>query len=217
LSVPPPPNVSPTHFHGIESDEYNDVSNWIEQGTAISLVPVAPLPKKRRVAVGKKKMSVKVKQRIQHRKEKQLAAKNRQLLPEIGDGGTENNDAISLAPTSLLGEKRKLNRLIRIVKKRRKHLREEAKQRKSESAQDVMEGQNEDHDVEQSDWRWDVVSETWMYEPLQEKTKLKRKKNLTNKSLKNRILAMRRTWNTPKKDEMIAKISINRSDLHTVR
>ena len=96
-------------------------------------------------------------------------------------------------------------------------MREEAKQRKSESAQDVMEGQNEDHDVEQSDWRWDVVSETWMYEPLQEKTKLKRKKNLTNKSLKNRILAMRRTWNTPKKDEMIAKISINRSELNTVR
>jgi hypothetical protein len=96
-------------------------------------------------------------------------------------------------------------------------LREEAKQRKSESVQDVMEGQNEDHDVEQSDWRWDQVYETWMYEPLQEKTKLKRKKNLTNKSLKNRILAMRRTWNTPKKDEMIAKISINRSDLHTVR
>ena len=132
--------------------------------------------------MGKKKMSVKVKQRIQHRKEKQLAAKNRQLLPEIGDGGTENNDAISLAPTSLLGKKRKLNRLIRIVKKRRKHLREEAKQRKSESAQDVMEGQNEDHDVEQSDWRWDEVYETWMYEPLQEKTRLKRKKNLTKKN-----------------------------------
>jgi hypothetical protein len=217
LMVPPPPNVSPTHVHGIESDEYNDVSKWIEQGTAISLVPVPPLPKKRRVAVGKKKMSEKVKQRIQHRKEKQRAAKKRQILPDIAEGGTENNEAISLAPTSLLGKKRKLNRLIRIGKKRRKHLREEAKQRKSESAQEWMEGQNEDHDVEQSDWRWDVVSETWMYEPLQEKTKLKRKKNLTNKSLKNRILAMRRTWNTPKKDEMIAKISINRIDLHTVR
>ena len=189
-------------------------------------------------AVGKKTMSEKVKQRIQHRKKKQLAVKKRQLLPEIVEGvtkkrkirlnGTQNNDAISLAtndgktltnvvPTSLLGKKRKKDRLIRIVKKRREIWRKEAEQRKAESAQELMEGQNEDHDVEQSDWRWDEVYETWMYEPLQEKTKPKRKKNLTNKSLKNRILAMRRTWNTPKKDEMIAKISINRSELHTVR
>ncbi len=115
---------------GDNADESKDAENgdndknWIEQGTAISLVPVTkaldtiPLRKKRRVAVGKKTMSEKVKQRIQHRKKKQLAVKKRQLLPEIVEGGSQNNDAISLAtndgktltnvvPTSLLGKKRK--------------------------------------------------------------------------------------------------------------
>jgi hypothetical protein len=40
---------------------------------------------------------------------------------------------------------------------------------------------------------------------------------MTNKSLKNRILALQRTWETPKKDEMIANISIKRNELDTVQ
>ncbi len=142
-------------------------------------------------------MSEKVKQRIQHRKEEQLGAKKRQLLPEIVEGvtkkrkirlnGTKNNDAISFAtnvgktlpnvvPTALLEKKRKQHPLIRIVQKRRENLRKQAQQRKAESAQQVMEEPNEDHDVEQSDWRWDEVYETWIYEPLEEITRPKRKK-----------------------------------------
>jgi hypothetical protein len=219
--LPARPQVSPTPADCIE----------IEKGYAIPLVPLTK-------TLGKKAMSDKEKQRREHRKKEQMGGKKRELLPENVQGvtkkrkirrnGTKKNDAISLptnvvntlpnvVPTALMGQKRKKHPLKRSVQKRRENLRKQAEQRKAESAQQVMEEPNKDNDVEQTDWRWDEVYATWIYEPFEEITRRKRKKNLTNKSVKNRILAMRRTWNTPKKDEMIAKISIDRSELNTVR
>ncbi len=67
-----------------------------------------------------------------------------------------------------------------------------------------------------NEWSWDEVYESWVHRPYTAKLKSTRRKDLTNKALKNRILAMRRTWNTPKKDEMIRNISIRRTELSTV-
>ena len=53
-------------------------------------------------AVGKKTMSEKVKQRIQHRKKKQLAVKKRQLLPEIVEGVTKKEKSDFMGPRTTM-------------------------------------------------------------------------------------------------------------------
>jgi hypothetical protein len=87
---------------------------------------------------------------------------------------------------------------------------QDGKEQKAEAA--IGDGTDE-YDNE---WSWDEVYQSWVHRPFTSKLKSTRKKDLTNKALKNRILAMRRTWNTPKKDEMIRNISIPRTELSTV-
>jgi hypothetical protein len=61
--------------------------------------------------------------------------------------------------------------------------------------------------------RWSEKHQTWVHG----EAKRVRKKDLTNKMEKNWLMGMRRNWNTDKKDKMVAKITIKRDNLHTVR
>jgi hypothetical protein len=98
--------------------------------------------------------------------------------------------------------------------KKRKY---EPSQKTEDETYDATWSNNDKWDYESGEWGnayWDVDEETWVSK--KQKTTVNRKKNLTNKSIKNRVLALQRTWETPKKDEMIANISIKRNALHTV-
>ena len=82
---------------------------------------------------------------------------------------------------------------------------------------------NEDEDYNMNEWYWDDTIGTWARwsEKFQtwvyNETKRVRKKDLTNKMEKNWSMSMRRNFDTAKKDKMIAKITIKRDAIHTVR
>jgi hypothetical protein len=64
-----------------------------------------------------------------------------------------------------------------------------------------------------AEWYWDEQYNTWVFTG----PKRKRRKDLTNKMEKNWLLGMRRNWETDKKAKMVAKITVKRDELHTVR
>jgi hypothetical protein len=63
-------------------------------------------------------------------------------------------------------------------------------------------------------WSWDDKKNDWV---AKKKNRKPRKKYLLNHMKNNWILGMRRLWKTAQKDLMIAKISIKRNELNTVR
>jgi hypothetical protein len=82
---------------------------------------------------------------------------------------------------------------------------------------------NDADDWNMNDWYWDETFgawgrwsekyQTWVYG----ESKRVRKKDLTNKMEKNWLMGMRRNWNTEKREQMIAKITIKRDNINTVR
>jgi hypothetical protein len=76
----------------------------------------------------------------------------------------------------------------------------------------LWEGNNEevwDHD----DYQWDYNYNTWVYK----KRRPKRKKDNTYKQQRNWLLGMLRNWNSQKKDNMVANITLRRNELHKVQ
>ena len=82
---------------------------------------------------------------------------------------------------------------------------------------------NDDEDYNMNEWYWDDTIGTWARwsEKFQTwvytETKRVRKKDLTNKMEKNWSMGMRRNFNIAKKDKMVAKITIKRDKINTVR
>jgi hypothetical protein len=71
----------------------------------------------------------------------------------------------------------------------------------------------EDHKSNLDHWYWDATYNTWVYTA----PKRVRKKDLSNKMLKNWRLGMRRNSNSVKKDKLLKKITITRANISTVR
>jgi hypothetical protein len=80
---------------------------------------------------------------------------------------------------------------------------------KKGKAADTTENASEDYV-----WSWDYKKNDWV---AKKKNRKPRKKYLLNHMQRNWILGMRRLWKTAHKDLMIAKISIKRNELNTVR
>jgi hypothetical protein len=69
--------------------------------------------------------------------------------------------------------------------------------------------------VDNNEWYWDHEFGNWVYTGPSYIKRIRRK-DLSNKMEKNWRLGMRRNWNTPKKEKMLAKITITRDNMNLV-
>ena len=96
------------------------------------------------------------------------------------------------------------------------HLRDVERRKEPENANaseyNAEESDSQAGNKQNETWSWNEEYATWVYH----QAKRVRKKNLTNRMSKNWLLAMRRIWNTKKKDEILQKLTIKRSEMDTV-